>query len=158
MMGQDALNNEKSALFEKIMSELAKQLKDNILFLIMSLVIGAGVVVCAVKHYALLGLLAYSVLFFVMNLIGCHSSHWLGKMAKAATAQELLSVYDKNMVFEKWKVVLYIVITILVSFYFLAFSNTGAVTSFMLLTAIPVSTYRSTVARMSDAIEDLRFL
>ena len=158
-MEQETSSSEKSALFEKIKSELAKQLKSsNIVFLVMSLIVAAGLVVCAVKHYILIGQLAYAVLFFLMILIGCYSSHWLGKMAKAATPQELLSIYDKNMVYEKWIEIFYILIVILVSFYFVAFRDAGAISNLMLLTAVPANTYRSTVAKMSDDVEDLRWL
>lgn len=103
MMEQE--NSEKRALFENIKSEIAKQRKNsNILFLIWCLILSAGLVVCAVKHYDLVGQLVYSALFVGALLLGLHSSHWLGKMANAATVQELLTVYNKNWKIEKWKV------------------------------------------------------
>lgn len=158
-MEQEAFNSEKNVLFEKIKSELAKQLKkDNILFLVWCLILTAGLVVCAVRHYILLGQLVYTILFVVSVLLSFHSSHWLGKMAKAATAQELLSIYDKNRVIERWKVVLDLVIVLLVSFYFMAFKDAGALSTLMMLPAVAANNYRPTVEKMSDDIEDLRFL
>ena len=157
MMEQE--NSEKRALFENIKSEIAKQRKNsNILFLIWCLILSAGLVVCAVKHYDLVGQLVYSALFVGALLLGLHSSHWLGKMANAATVQELLTVYNKNWKIEKWKVILfYSIASILSLFYIISLApDAGLLPYLMLITAIAASSFRGCIGKKRDDIDGLR--
>ena len=156
-MEQEALNSEKKALFEKIKCDLAKRRKkDNILFLFY-LLLAVGLIVSTIKNYDLVVQLVDIILFVGVILLGLHSSYWVGKMSKAATAQELISIYDKNRKIEKWKVNLFTLIAFILSFYFMVINYEGP-SFIMLFTAIAVNVFRPNIEKRSDDIDDLRDL
>lgn len=155
-MGQEAKNNEKKALFEDLKVKLAKQgKKNNIMFLLWCLILAVGLVKITISHYDLVGQLLYTVLFVVSVVSSIHSSHWYGKMTKTATAQELLSIFDKNRKIEKWKVFIIVPISIILSLIYLI-KGVEFLPVAMLLTGTAASYFRSVIVKISDDIEYLR--
>ena len=155
-MEQEAINNEKKALFEDLKVKLAKQGKKmNIMFLVWCLLLSAQLVMMAIRHYDLVGQVLYTVLVVAVVLSGIHSSYWYGKMTKAATVQEMLSIFDKNRKIEKWKVYMIIPIAIILSLIYLV-KGIEFIPLAMLFTGVAANNFRPSIEGMSDDIEFMR--
>lgn len=155
-MEQEAKNNEKKALFEDLKVKLTKQgKKNNMMFLLWCLILAAGLVAITISHYDLVGQLLYTVLFAVLVVSTIHSSHWYGKMTKAATVQEMLSIFDKNRKIEKWKVYIIVPISVILALIYL-FKGIEFLPVSMLFIGVAANYFRSIIEEMSDDIEYLR--